>query len=61
MVRGFGPAGKALTQPLAGWGEGHGDENYRVPHFLACLSILAWFGHLTSFSQESVLGGAQKG
>ncbi len=29
--------------------------------FLAYLSFLAWFGHLTSFSQESVLGGAQNG
>jgi len=35
MVRGSGPAGKALTQPLAGWGEGHGDENHRAPHFFS--------------------------
>src|SRR2546425_602912 len=35
MVRGSGPAGKGLTQPLAGWGEGHGDENHGAPHFFS--------------------------
>jgi len=35
MVRGSGPAGKVLTQPLAGWREGQGDENRRAPHFFS--------------------------